>query len=172
LPTDRGRLSSAHSQFTGGAATSSSITSACWIQDPCNTAATPASAGDPRSPDIRRAESPKGPASGSVQVRVSCANIFSARLPESFPLQAHPRSRLTICCSGATVIRAIAASQDCKTCDPVRVFAPLIYLVLQTPEYRVRETRRDQFPQFSKNHFGLGTEGLPSRRSQEPQGTL
>jgi len=49
-----------------------------------------------------------------------------------------------------TVIRAIDASQECRSCDPVRVFAPLIYLLLQTPEYRVRETPPEQFPSFLK----------------------
>jgi len=31
------------------------------------------------------------------------------------------------------------------------VLAPLIYLVLQTPEYRVRETPPEQFPNFLKS---------------------
>ena len=50
-----------------------------------------------------------------------------------------------------TVIRAIEVSQECKTCDPVRVYAPLVYLFLNTPAYRVRETPRAQFSQFLKS---------------------
>lgn len=50
-----------------------------------------------------------------------------------------------------TVIRAIETTQKCEDCDPVGVFAPLIYLVLQTPEYRVKETPREGFPRFLKS---------------------
>lgn len=49
------------------------------------------------------------------------------------------------------VIRAIEVSQKCADCDPVGVYAPLIYLVLQTPEYRVKETSREEFPRFLKS---------------------
>src|SRR5262249_14725584 len=50
-----------------------------------------------------------------------------------------------------TVIRAIDVSQQCKTCDPVMIFTPLMELVARTPEYRVRQTSPGQFPDFLKS---------------------
>lgn len=61
-----------------------------------------------------------------------------------------------------TVLRAIEVSQQCKSCDPVGVLAPLIFLVLQTPEHRVKETSREEFAEFLKGiTAGLGKNFRP-----------
>jgi homoserine O-acetyltransferase len=47
-----------------------------------------------------------------------------------------------------TMLRAVEASQACDACDPVAVYAPLAFLVLQTPERFVRQTPREEFNAF------------------------
>jgi len=47
-----------------------------------------------------------------------------------------------------TAIRAIDTTQKCKDCNPVGLFSPLMSLVSDTAEYRVRETSPKEFPRF------------------------
>ena len=59
-----------------------------------------------------------------------------------------------------TMLRAIEASEGCSACDPMAVYAPLAFLVLQTPEYRVRETPQDSFPAFLETIKGAFRTGF------------
>jgi homoserine O-acetyltransferase/O-succinyltransferase len=49
-----------------------------------------------------------------------------------------------------TMLRGIEASQACEHCDPVGIHAPLFFLALRTPEYRIRQTSVEEFPAFLK----------------------
>lgn len=68
-----------------------------------------------------------------------------------------------------TMLRAIEASEGCSACDPMAVYAPLAFLVIQTPEYRVRETPRDSFPSFLESIKGAFRPGF---RAQDVKSQL